>query len=386
MNTESGSFIFPIYLNSITSENEIISFESLNANTLKYTSQQLTNNQSNSNNNTNLNIIGKNLDNLKVKKLYRIIVKDIINSKIINYANFSFTEGANTRLLLNGIDITGNNYKFEYNTLNAGQPYLLSKENILGLNLNNINTHPTINNGEFNTILNLPQYCILTKIIYPTKGYSVFQWEKHEYGAKVNANRLTSIVNLQAEKGYVEGSRIKSITNYNYSNEILTQKKYYYVKNYSNVYNNEQSIQYLGSSGVRDGSPKLETTDYFSIGQNRYQVKFINTPYNLMFNLPSNGNRVSYSEVVELNRDNSYTKYYFTSYQANDALIEYPTNTTVDNHMDQFPQGFKVQSYQNDAYFPFTSLENERGRQEGVFHYNASNVVIHKKSSSIEMI
>lgn len=360
-NTQSGSFIFPIYLSSIASENELVTFNSAIANTLKYTEQQL---KSGGQSNINLYVIGSDLNNLKTKKLVSLSVLDKINNKTVKTASFYYNEGSAIRFSLNSLTIN-NSEKYSFNYAGEGipqPPFLLKTEDFWNDAYGTAYLNPLLANGSTHFTAAFPQFLILKKITYPTKGYTEFLWEGHKYGRKVSPARNS----LAYETGYVEGSRISEIRSYNDNNELLTKKSYLYVKNYNNLTTN---TDYLLSSGNSEGSPKIIKSYYSAIGTNNYLVKAIHTPYRAMFNLAANGLRVGYDEVVEKNADNSYTKHHFTSYDS---------DITGHSHFDQAPAGYRVLTLPGftEYYYPYSNLELERGKPVGVFDYNSANKLV----------
>ena len=361
-NTQYGSFIFPIYLSSISSENEIVTFNSAIANTLKYTTQQLKNGEQS---NINLTVIGNDLNNLQTKKLVNLSVLDKINNKTVKTAAFYYNEGENIRFSLKSLTIN-NSEKYSFNYAGEGiaqSPFLLKTEDFWNDAYANAYLNPQLANGSTHFTAAFPQFLILKKITYPTKGYTEFMWEGHKYGRKVSPARNSLIY----ETGYVEGSRIAEIRNFSDNNELLTKKTYLYVKNYNNLTTN---TDYLLSSGTSEGSPKIRNSYYATIGTSNYLVKSIHTPYQTMFNLAANGLRVGYDEVVEKNADNSYTKHHFTSYDY---------DITGHNHFDQPPVNRKVLTLPDNFtqyYYPYSNLELERGKPVGVFDYNSANKLV----------
>jgi YD repeat-containing protein len=77
--------------------------------------------------------------------------------------------------------------------------------------------------NNFNSNLNYAKANILEKIIYPTKGYTKFEYELNEFDNLIAYHGTnTPIIN------YGAGLRIKSVTNFNFDDNIISKKNYSY--------------------------------------------------------------------------------------------------------------------------------------------------------------
>ncbi len=73
---------------------------------------------------------------------------------------------------------------------------------------------------------------MLNKIIYPTGGFSIIDYEAHDYSYAMRQTvSNVFLLNLQEESGICGGLRIKSIANYSSDSTLLNSKNYSYVKN-----------------------------------------------------------------------------------------------------------------------------------------------------------
>ncbi|WP_130736910.1 hypothetical protein [Flavobacterium sp. J27] len=204
------------------------------------------------------------LDYFGMKKLDKITVKNIkdevIDSYLFSYDYFDSTfdnsprynilntsnsqansnkeDRASKRLKLVSLTEMGNNpYVFEYNNVELPKKNSYStdywgfyngsnntnfKPNLAVLGYPNI-SQTTVNNHNSNLF-----YCkasSLEKIIYPTKGYSLFTYELNEfdnllYGVENNPN--IPAINTGA------GLRIKSIENFDYNATLISKKTFNY--------------------------------------------------------------------------------------------------------------------------------------------------------------
>lgn len=153
---------------------------------------------------------------------------------------------------------------------------------------------------------------------------------------------------------------------------MLSQKKYYYVKNYDNV--TRLNLSNLPSSGVLNGTPQYD----FSItnrptAYNTTTVSLSLRNYNSLTNFGySNGSHIGYDEVVEVNKDDSYKKYYFTNFG---------TDLNGISHYDQPPLMTLGWTSNDGPYMPSSSLDVERGKIIGVQDFNSSGICVKKIKS-----
>ncbi|WP_373552384.1 DUF6443 domain-containing protein [Haliscomenobacter sp.] len=121
-------------------------------------------------------------------------------------------------------------YLFEYNTLELPDPtasqidfwgYYNSNPNQQGLIPSftyNTVTYPG-QNANRNTDTTRVKAGILTKVTYPTKGYTEYYYQAH----------LVKDYELTGDNRYVGGLRIKEIKNYNYDGTLINKKYYRYI-------------------------------------------------------------------------------------------------------------------------------------------------------------
>jgi RHS repeat-associated protein len=234
---------------------------------------------------------------------------------------------------------------------------------------------------------------VLKQVNYPTGGYTAFEFEPHDYyayipkPADVNYTGNTAIVPInnanQEVKEIASGLRIKKITSSPDGGVTTLEKTYKYVKNYG------VSGSAL-SSGILAGKPK-----YFDqyVGSYQYPVTLtpnpftcpscplITVPGTLTFNSYyymteqslnllnlTNGSPVTYSEVTEVNKDNSYTIYKFSNYDNSSycdrkALKAKTLNNTT------------VISPSSDPIIDYGTL---RGKLLEQRLHNSSNQTVHK--------
>ncbi|MBW3518757.1 sugar-binding protein [Flavobacterium sp. NKUCC04_CG] len=176
---------------------------------------------------------------------------------------------------------------------------------------------------------------ILTDIVYPTGGYTKFEYEPNRYGGIAkNYNASHNTVHSRNAAFVVEpyegtdniagGVRIKRVRNFDSDNKLLSSKSYAYVHNYQN--GNTKS------SGVLAHVP----TYFDFISGNTNVINFRGIEY---FAWSTNdiypagrlrGNHITYSEVTEIDDvDHSFTTYKYKNFDNgfHDSInIDYATH------------------------------------------------------------
>lgn len=394
-NDHFGVFQWPMYLTTISSPNENISFSFSDASCYRYTNNQVYwVDQTNTTNGAfyadNM-LINLNSQYIQWEKLDKIVVKDNPSSvglysttpKTIKQFAFTYANTSSQRLRLGSLQLLDNQspgnivgqYQFSYNsdfiTQNSG---LIADGNYTDHwgYFNNID----ISNARFSDIYTRkqPNSLVLTtellnKIVYPTGGYSNLTWQPNDYTSVVTLDRQ-SLIPFQSAVSTLTGSggglRISEIKNCLSDGTVITDKKYYYKKNYSAG----SDPNSLASSGVLNGTPQyyfslVNRTGILGYTINNYQAASLFGTQN--YSYAGNGSPVGYDEVCEVNLDASYTKTYFTNY-GNDY-----NNVT---HFDQIPTGYLGWLPGYDTYFPMSSLELERGKPVSVLQYKADNTLL----------
>lgn len=278
-------------------------------------------------------------NSIKNKKLNEILITD--NSNNLKKIQLNYIDTSGIRLFLDNVIFNEDSkYKLEY--FNYFLPNFLATEtDHLGY-FNNKPLKFTINHNDYNYWNNeLPtlkatdpiyvKYGSLKKIIYPTGGFSEFEFEPHFYSKKINdQNQLIS------ENGFIGGLRIKKIINSDDNGNLIT-KEYQYTKGIN--------------STVSSGNLLFNPSYY----------KQINGYYHISLNsLVSMSNFMGiyneYSDVIEKTSNNGYTHYKFTNYEDFPDLI---TENIV------HPMGTYL--------VPKTSVAYERGKIKEKLIYNQSN-------------
>jgi hypothetical protein len=345
----NGNLISPVYLKSIftpLSNFASISFEMSNTTELKYNSQQMQARYGvlvqwlasiplniypiyylqENNEFIDPSLATTYMENLHWKKLDCIKVWGDLNKKIQIQYNNSATERLNlTRLDIisgdwpyNQTTYQKHSYSFDYNQFSSLPGYLTKVNDHWGYNKG---TPYTINTNSFSTYYNQRQpnasyltIGMLSKITYPTGGYTQFDFEPNSYSKIVSDDRSGFLT----ESGIAGGARIIKITNFD--GIINNETTFKYVSNY---YGNHSSTT---SSGILSSKPKYYWPDwrtYCDGGEYSQSVFSVNSIVPLANYF---GTHIGYSEVAEIRNDGSYTLHKFSNF---DTSTDYKDNQPV---------------------------------------------------------
>jgi hypothetical protein len=174
------------------------------------------------------------------------------NNSVIKEVNFGYqviTTGNANRVFLQSISQTGNkNYAFEYDLTSntfpiphtcaidhwgfyngklSNDPNGTYPKLIPTINLYN-NQDYTIASTERDPDFNYSKTAQITKITYPTKGYSIFEYEPHLYAKRLERRNSSSFLpSLFDVSGTFGGTRIKKINDYDLNNNLHTREFIY---------------------------------------------------------------------------------------------------------------------------------------------------------------
>ncbi|RXM53022.1 hypothetical protein BOQ64_01040 [Chryseobacterium sp. CH25] len=154
---------------------------------------------------------------------------------------------------------------------------------------------------------------LLSKIIYPTKGYSVFEYEAPYYGQRVERTSASAFLPiLMNNGGAIGGARIKKQYDYSENGGIINNKEY----RYTNTLNGTTS------SGILMNWPRYIYYIEFNTPTS-YQKLMIRSSSNVQQNSLDSYN-IGYQKVYEIDAGKGITEYDFTSY------VDYPDIMTPD--------------------------------------------------------
>lgn len=231
-----------------------------------------------------------------------------LNKKVSLHFNDNYNSGIKRRLNLSHILVDDKKYSFEYDDFNAIPKYLSRERDhwgyYNGITPINLEEYPfSFENYHLsrNTHPENVKKGMLTKITYPTKGWTSFEWEANRYSEYVSDNKSTLV---SVPETYAGGVRIKKIINNdNNGNEVF--KEFTYAK------------------GILEVKPKYNWSDYF-IENNDYRLsvsKFSTTPIIPLANY--SGIHIGYPKVTETDSEGSRLIYTFTSNKTADYRDEY---------------------------------------------------------------
>jgi YD repeat-containing protein len=359
-------------LSKITSPNETVSFSSSVATCLRFSDVQFLSLGSTTVAQYAKAIVNGLLTNLQWEKLDNITISNI-RGRIFRQYQFAYNNVATQRLALNSLTEADNlnttigQYQFEYNNI-AGLPLYDGNHsdhwgffNNVDINGMDVHNAATVRQTDKNYVTT----GLLTKLTYPTKGYTVFSWEAHDYSQYVSTDRAS----LLAASGTPNagGSRVTGISSYLPDGSLADQKTYIYKRGYTSG----AVITTLTSSGILNALPQyvfdiqqrptLQGDVQYSLHQ-EYMNPYVSYSYNGL------SSYIGYDEVVQLNRDGSFTKNYFTSYGPDYNGIP---------HFDQASAG-SIGWLSTDNYVPHTDLDIERGKLVASLDYAPGNILVKK--------
>ncbi|KFF16539.1 RHS repeat domain-containing protein [Flavobacterium hydatis] len=328
------------------------------------------------------------LDSKHWYKLNDIVVKNIIDAKQIYKASFKYLENPTSRLFLIGVEESGQldspiikKHSFEYSSLTL-PPYNSQKTDHWGF-FNNTNffqtvalpenslhyTHDQIRNYYYPSRNPNPaalQAGTLTKIVYPTGGFTQFYYEAHDFSKVIDKTGTAfNIVNATSNNEIAGGLRIRKIVSDPLNNGTPLAKEYFYTKDYKN--NN------MISSGILSGRPvyieeaSVPDMHFFKLSSNTFSQ--LND---------TNGSHVTYTNVVEKSQDGSFTEYIYSNHDngymdklANQYLYEY--SNALGNVF-----GFPSDDTNNiiSKKISFNSLAAERGNLLSEKKYNSQKMIV----------
>jgi len=209
---------------------------------------------------------------------------------------------------------TGGEYKFEYRKNTNFPDYMSYKTDHWGYyNGTSTKQYHTADGVKNTTAIysaketnpNLVQNGLLETIIYPTKGKTVFKYERHDY-SKILADNGQSVYN---ESGLAGGVRIKQISNYDNNGGLTRQRNFYY----SETKNGTSSGQLAAKPKYywqwkTKGIPENNGNNHYSIVMEAYQITSV-IPLSNSF-----GTHIGYSCVIEEELQNGYTKYKYDNF------------------------------------------------------------------------
>lgn len=171
----------------------------------------------------------------------------------------------------------------------------------------------TLNNTTRDANTQNYDVALLKKIIYPTKGSSIFEYEAQNYGKRIE--RISSsafLPTLTNNGGLAGGARIKKISTRNENGVLSSEKEY----QYTNTLNGS------ASSGILMNWPRY----VYVVQMTGIQGGAINSTIGLATSSNVQKNsldsyNVGYSKVFEIENNKGYTEHNFTTYETHPDLL-----------------------------------------------------------------
>jgi hypothetical protein len=307
---------------------------------------------------------------LKWKKLDNISIKDANGNNLLT-VDFNYINQTTRRLFLNDLSInTSKKYRFEYDRDDLLPNFLSSATDHLGYfdGTPFVIPEETDWSGFYNQRLTNPEtvkYGSLKKIIYPTKGFTEFVYEPHNYSKEIDKNG--SLINRVSE-GTIGGLRIKKIVN----NDGLGNN---YVKDYQYTLGLNSSV----SSGNLLFKPLYYVGDINTAKMLSSQKKaFVYDINQLIPMVNLFGNTIEYETVIEkesyfnstTNSNNSgYNIYKYSNYSQFPDVP--PINSTVPDYAFKFPKTDK--SFERGKLLEKLTYDNANNLKERTTYKYESN-------------
>ncbi len=348
-----GNLISPAYLKEIATDNNTITFDRSLSNEMNYSqsiySYQYGEWSRSSSGYPFLPILQSNnvdypncLSNLKWYKLDKITVKEKSSNSQLKSISFSYNNMSTQRLVLNEIrESDKGSHKFYYDNIASLPPYLANKTDHWGF-FNNTYASLDYNNyySYRNPNASVAKYGTLNKIEYPTGGFTEFIFEPHYYRKQLKLKRWEGVDELTSNQ-LAGGLRIKQIKNCpTPSGPAQLVKEYFYVSDY--IQNPASPVK---SSGVLGGQVQYYFTDYTVYAFNDRDVRRKMSMFSSISVLPSChntlGSHIGYTEVIEKNADNSFTRHQFSNFD-NGYLDEKAIEVIQESRTPYEPYGSKA--------------------------------------------
>ncbi len=201
---------------------------------------------------------------------------------------------------------------------------------------------------------------VLTRMHYPTGGYTKFIYEPHKYTKIVSRDKNTGVFSLTPVASTTAGGvRIKKIQHYTKNFNLAYKKTYEYELGILTG-----DIQYYW----KDYKGKLVSGDDYTA--DRFVSQSI-----IPVSSNSTGCHIGYSKVTEKMAGKGKTVFYYQNFQDHPDI----GNT---KHLDETPDA--TIDVHKTTYSPFTSKEIERGQLKEIHTYkeNSGNYVLVRKEKN----
>lgn len=276
-------------------------------------------------------------DKMKWYQLYGITSSNFDANNAMSIT-IEYSRDTTLRLHLKKLKFMDHTYQFEYDNIENLPPYLSQKTDHWGFFNNRVQSGSTYAQSKE------PQapymlYGLLSKIIWPTKGYTRFVYEPHTYRKELQRTRWQIPLESYSTNKMAGGARIKQIINSADSIDEVIAKEYYYTTDFLTGGNNT-------SSGILGGKSEYDLNLEMRDGNSVMYIGKFSSQTALPGSNNSCGCHIGYSDVIEKNSDNSFIHYHYSNFD--------------NGYMDEAP----ISSLQESAtpYQPYTSRSDTRGK------------------------
>ncbi len=285
-------------------------------------------------------------ERIRTRNLDRIIVKDN-KGNILSGINFTYSIETNNRKFLDKIRIGDKSYSFEYYDRDKMPSYLSREVDHWGYYDGRKSDVIFIKENYFNSRepdAEAMKCGVLTKITYPTGGYTRLEFESHRCGKILNPERNGIYA---SDNRLVSGLRIKRIISSATGNaeDEITENEYFYVADYVSSRGNSNV-----SSGILGGLPQYYRENYkiksYSDPEIEQVLSIFCTPASVFTGgNNSSGSHIGYSEVAEVMYNGSINVYKYSNFDT----------PAFDEAAEQ------MLIFQRTEYAKYNSREQERG-------------------------
>lgn len=277
------------------------------------------------------------------------------------------------------IGVTANdneNYTFDYHNKNLlPQPLSLSID-LWGYFNGNSNAYfpPVGNAGPFDVDLSArkanpacSKYGLLSKITYPTGGYTTFNYESNEYGTVLRQTKTSDLSPvIMSENGYAGGARLLETVDSPGNGQPDITRHFYYKENYSP--NDATST----SSGILvDYNVNLLLFKYR--GEECDRTYYLLSGDNINSAISIQESPIGYAEVTETTSKGGYTKYYYSNHITNPDKYNLGAGTYKISLTGSLTSDLDAQF---KRLFKYSSCELERGQLKEQITCNESGKMV----------
>lgn len=282
-----------------------------------------------------------------------------IKKFLFNYSNLG---GTYKRPFLTSLIDTKSNSKYSmeyYNTSNLPKYYTKGLDHwgfwngnegnssLLAYDsYNSITGDYTLNGTIREPNTNLYNVALLSKITYPTNGYTTFEYESPSYGKRIERTSGSAFLpTLTNNTGYIGGARIKKQYDYSENGGLTNEKEYRYTT----------TLNGAASSGILMNWPRyIYFIEWKSNDGTFYQNLFLKSSSNVQQNSLDSYN-IGYSKVFEIDKNKGYIEHNFYSYQDTPDILN-PDTSNIKNYFDNPPSSGTYPVYPENLYKNFRNL------------------------------